>query len=77
MAVMYARGDLPLGRDFVHESILGTTFVGRLEKVTQIGPYEGVVPSIRGSAWITGFSQFVVDSDDPFPNGFTIGDIWA
>ncbi len=77
MAVLHAKGDLPLGRDFVHESILGTTFVGRLERTVRIGPYEGVVPTICGSAWITGFSKYVVDPDDPFPNGFTVGDIWG
>jgi proline racemase len=77
MAVMHAKGDLPLGKDFVHESILGTTFTGRLERTTRVGPHNGVVPTISGSAWITGFSQYVVDPEDPFPDGFTVGDIWG
>jgi proline racemase len=77
MAALYARGSLPLQRDFVHEGILGTTFTGRLVRETQVGPYQGVVPTISGSAWITGFSQYVVDPEDPFPDGFTIGDIWG
>jgi proline racemase len=77
MAVLHAKGELDLGEDFVHESIIGTTFTGRLERTTQIGPYEAVVPTIRGSAWITGFSQYVVDPEDPFPDGFTVGDIWG
>ena len=77
MAVLHARGALPLGRDFVHEGILGTTFTGRLLRETKVGPYRAVVPSITGRAWLTGMSQFVVDADDPFPEGFTVGDLWG
>ena len=77
MAAMYAKGQLPLGQDFVHEGILGTTFTGRLLEEAQVGPYRAVVPSISGQAWITGFAQYVVDPEDPFPNGFTVGDIWG
>jgi proline racemase len=77
MAVLHARGALPLGRDFVHEGILGTTFTGRLLRETTVGPYRAVVPTITGRAWVTGMSQYVVDPDDPFPEGFTIGDLWG
>ena len=76
MAVLHAKGQLPLGQDFVHEGILGTTFTGRLIEEAQVGPYPAVVPTISGQAWITGFAQYVVDPDDPFPNGFVVGDIW-
>jgi proline racemase len=77
MAVLHARAALPLGRDFVHEGILGTTFTGRLLRETTVGPYPAVVPTITGRAWITGMSQYVVDADDPFPEGFTVGDLWG
>jgi proline racemase len=77
MAAMHAKGQLGLGRDFVHEGILGTTFTGRLLEETQVGPYRAVLPQISGQAWITGFAQYVVDPEDPFPNGFTVGDIWG
>ncbi len=77
MAAMYAKGELGLEQDFVHEGILGTTFTGRLVRTTRVGQYEAVVPTLGGRAWITGFSQYVVDPDDPFPDGFTVGDIWA
>jgi proline racemase len=77
MATLWARGQLPLNRDFVHEGILGTTFTGRLVRETRIGDREAVVPTIAGTAWITGFAQYVVDPEDPFPNGFTVGDIWG
>ena len=77
MAALHAKGKLPLGQDFVHEGILGTTFTGRLLEETRVGPYAAVVPQLSGQAWITGFAQYVVDPDDPFPEGFTVGDIWA
>ncbi len=70
-------GQLPLHQDFVHEGILGTIFTGRLIEETHVGQYPAVVPTLSGQAWITGFAQYVVDPDDPFPNGFTVGDIWA
>jgi proline racemase len=76
MAALHAKGKLPLHQDFVHEGILGTTFTGRLVEETRVGPYAAVVPTLSGQAWITGFAQYVVDPEDPFPNGFTVGDIW-
>jgi len=77
MAVMHAKGQLPLGRDFAHEGILGTIFTGRLVEKTRVGPYDAVVPTLSGTAWITGIAQYVLDPEDPFPDGFTVGDIWA
>jgi proline racemase len=76
MATLYAKGKLALNEDFIHEGILGTTFTGRLIRETKVGPYRAVVPTISGRAWITGFAQYVLDADDPFPQGFTVGDIW-
>jgi proline racemase len=77
MAVLHAKGRLALHQDFVHEGILGTTFTGRLIEETRAGPYAAVVPTLSGQAWITGFAQYVLDPEDPFPNGFTVGDLWA
>src|SRR5579872_6856983 len=77
MATLHARGKLALGQDFVHEGILGTTFTGRLIRETRVGPYGAVVPTLAGQAWITGFANYVVDPTDPFPEGFTVGDIWG
>ncbi|HXB72643.1 MAG TPA: proline racemase family protein [Candidatus Acidoferrales bacterium] len=77
MAALYAKGQLGVGQDFIHEGILGTTFTGRLIEETQVGPYRAVVPTLSGQAWITGFAQYVVDPEDPFPDGFTVGDIWG
>jgi proline racemase len=77
MAALHARGKLRLHEDFVHEGILGTVFTGRLIRETAVGPYQAVVPTLSGQGWITGFAQYVLDPDDPFPDGFTVGDIWA
>ena len=77
MATLHAKGKLGLNGDFVHEGILGTTFTGRLIRETKVGDYSAVVPTLKGQAWVTGFAQYVLDPDDPFPNGFTLGDIWG
>jgi proline racemase len=76
MAVLHAKGKLGLNEDFHHEGILGTIFTGRLLEETTVGPQRGVVPTISGRAWITGFCNYVLEHDDPFPEGFTVGDIW-
>jgi proline racemase len=84
MAVLHAKGQLGLGEDFRHEGILGTVFTGRLVEETTVGgggagadALPAVIPTITGTAWITGFASYVVDPSDPFPDGFTVGDIWA
>lgn len=77
MAVLHRRGQLGLGQDFCHEGILGTLFTGRLLRETHVGPYLAVIPTLTGTAWITGISQYVLDPSDPFPEGFTVGDIWG
>jgi proline racemase len=77
MAALHAKGELGLHEDFVHEGLLGTRFVGRLVEATTVGDRPAVVPTLSGQAWITGFAEYVVDESDPFPEGFTIGDIWG
>jgi proline racemase len=77
MAVLHAKGQLAIGEDFVHESIIGSLFTGRLVEEVALGSQPAVVPTITGNAWITAVSQYVVDPTDPFPEGFTVGDLWA
>ncbi len=76
MATLYAKGQLGLDQDFEHEGILGTIFTGRLIGKTKVGPYDAVIPTLTGTAWITGIHQFLVDPEDPYPDGFVVGDIW-
>jgi CubicO group peptidase (beta-lactamase class C family) len=77
MAALYAKGRLRLNEEFPHEGILGTIFAGRIVRETQVGAFRAIVPTLSGSAWITGFASYVVDPEDPFPEGFTVGDIWG
>ena len=76
MATLHARGALGLQEEFRHEGILGTVFTGRLIAETTVGPYAAVIPTISGQAWITGMSTYTLDPTDPFPDGFTVSDLW-
>ena len=74
MAQLHARGALKLDQPFVHESIIGSRFTGRLVEEMALTPeLPAVVPTIEGRAWITGFQTFVLDPEDPFPAGFLVG----
>ncbi|MEU7987271.1 proline racemase family protein [Streptosporangium canum] len=72
MAQLHARGELPLGADFVNESFIGTRFVGRLVEETEVAGLPAVVPTITGRAWVTGTAQYFLDPRDPFPEGFLL-----
>jgi len=73
MAALYAKGKLMLDEEFVYESVIGTTFRGRVIRDTKIGDMDAVIPQITGSAYIVGFQQFVIDPDDPVKYGFLVG----
>jgi proline racemase len=72
MAVVDAMGLLGSERSFVHESLIGTRFNGRVASRTQVGDHEAIVPEIEGSAWITGEHTFLIEEDDPLREGFRI-----
>jgi proline racemase len=76
MAVLHARGILAVGDRFVGRSILGSRFDGRIEAETAVGDRPAIVPSISGRAWITGIHQHLLDPDDPWPDGYRLGDTW-
>lgn len=76
MAVEHANGRLGLNEPFMNEGILGLQFKGTAIADTEIHGRKAIVPTVGGTCWIYGFSKWVLDADDPFPNGFTIGDIW-
>ena len=77
MAALHARGLMKVGDGMSHASVLGTSFDGRIVSEAQVGDRPGIVPAIRGSAWITGISQLIVDPDDPFPEGYQLSDTWG
>src|SRR5487761_1515203 len=73
MAQLAARGELGLEEDFVHGSLIGRSFTGRLVGRTTVGGFPAVIPTVRGSAWLTGMGHYLLDPDDPFPAGFLPG----
>lgn len=73
MAQWAAKGRLQPGDTFVHESIIGSRFTGRVESATQCGPFPAIVPSIEGWARVTGYNTIVIDDeDDPYAFGFQV-----
>ena len=75
-ALRHARGQLGVGESFVTESIIGTRFTGQVVAETQVGSgpdaFPAVIPRVTGRAHITGFHRFVLDVEDPFPQGFRL-----
>jgi proline racemase len=72
MAVLHARGLMHGGDSMTHASAIGSTFEGRIVSETE----NGIVPAIRGSAFITGTTELYVDPDDPYPEGYLLSDTW-
>ncbi|MGH6948373.1 MAG: 4-hydroxyproline epimerase [Kiloniellales bacterium] len=72
MAQLAARGKLEVGDDFVHESIVGSLFRGRVEAASKVGNHAAIVPSVEGWARITGFNTIFLDPSDPYAAGFQV-----
>lgn len=72
MAQWAANGKLKQGDKFVHESIIGSQFIGRLESETKVGDFDAIIPSIEGWARVTGYNQIIIDDDDPYAHGFQV-----
>jgi 4-hydroxyproline epimerase len=74
MAQWAAKGKLKVGDDFVHESIIGTLFRGRVEAAAKVGPHDAIIPSIEGWARMTGYNTIFIDDRDPLAHGFSLKD---
>ena len=72
MAQLHGRGRLQPGEEFVHESIIGSLFHGRIEEKARVGAFGGIRPSIQGWAVQTGVNTIYVDDRDPFKHGFVV-----
>jgi 4-hydroxyproline epimerase len=72
MAQLVARGALRVDDKFVHESIIGSIFRGRIESLATVGDYDAIIPSVAGQAWITGHNTIFLDDRDPFVKGFSV-----
>ena len=77
MAVLHARGQMRTGDWMIHESLIGSQFRGRIISETSLGGRAAILPAVEGRAWITGFHQYVVDRDDPWPAGYVLNDTWG
>ncbi len=72
MAQRHARGRQQVGEDFVHESIIGSLFKGRIEDTAEVAGTAGIIPSVQGWARMTGFNRIFIDERDPFAHGFLL-----
>ncbi len=72
MAQWAAKGKLKEGDQFIHESIIGSKFIGRVEANTKCGDYDAIIPSIEGWARVTGYNTIIIDDDDPYAFGFSV-----
>jgi 4-hydroxyproline epimerase len=72
MAQLAAKGKLKVGDAFVHESIIGSLFKGRVKEAAKVGNYEAIVPSVEGWARVTGYNTIFIDDRDPYMHGFQV-----
>ncbi|MBI9087470.1 MAG: proline racemase family protein [Desulfobacterales bacterium] len=72
LALHYARGEIALGESIEIESIIGSRFSGKVVETTRFGPYNAVIPEVKGRAFLTGRHEFFIDPDDPLQKGFVL-----
>lgn len=72
MAQLHAKGKLKAGDSFVHESIIGSLFKGKVEKDVTVAGKPAIIPSIGGWARMTGLNTIFIDDRDPFAHGFVV-----
>jgi proline racemase len=76
LAVLHARGTLRVGQGMIGRSIIDSHFDCRIEGETTVGDRPAIIPSIEGTAWITGAHQLMLDPTDPWPRGYRLSDTW-
>jgi 4-hydroxyproline epimerase len=72
LAQWFAKGKLKVGEPFIHESIIGSKFIGKVEEATTLDGKPAIIPSIEGWARITGYNTITIDDDDPYAHGFQV-----
>jgi len=73
LAQLHAKGKLKKGVEFIHESFIGSTFVGCVEEEAIVGDYPAIIPSIKGWAKVYGYNTIIIDDeDDPYAHGFSV-----
>ncbi|CAH0129877.1 4-hydroxyproline 2-epimerase [Pedobacter sp. Bi27] len=73
LAQWFAKGKLKQGEDFIHESFIGSKFIGRVEEVVDLNGIKAIIPSVEGWAKIYGYNTIKIDAeDDPYAHGFQV-----
>ncbi|MCM4170999.1 4-hydroxyproline epimerase [Arenibacter sp. TNZ] len=72
MAQWHAKGKLGVGVDFIHESFIGSQFIGQVEEETRLSGKMAIIPSIQGWAQVYGYNNIIIDDDDPYAHGFQV-----
>lgn len=72
IAQMHARGLMNEGDVLINESWIGSNFEGRIVGTAKVGTYDAIIPAITGRAWVMGEATWMLDENDPFPNGFLV-----
>lgn len=72
MSLLHANGELPLNKEFVYESFIGTKFYGNVIKETKVGDFDAVIPTVRGAAYLCGEATWFLDPEDPLTEGFVV-----
>ena len=72
MAQLYFKGNLKLNEEFIHESYIGSKFIGTIIKESKLGTYRSITPKIKGWARIHGYNKIIIDKDDPYAYGFQV-----
>ncbi|GAA4832689.1 4-hydroxyproline epimerase [Algivirga pacifica] len=72
MAQWYTKGQLKPGEQFIHESIIGSQFIGRIEEEASLDGLPAIIPSIEGWAQVTGYNHIIIDENDPYAHGFQV-----
>ena len=72
MASLHSKGELQVGENFIHDSILDTRFFGKILSTTTVKDIPAVIPEITGAAFITGINELILDDHDPLVNGFRL-----
>lgn len=72
IAQLHARGLLEPNTEFIHESIIGSKFIGCVEEITTLGNFPAIIPSIKGWARIYGHNTMTIDEEDPYAFGFQV-----
>ena len=72
MAQLFHKDKLKIGEEFIHESYIGSKFIGKIVSESRVGDFKAIVPSVKGWAKVYGYNKIVIDEDDPYAHGFQV-----